>query len=157
MTRRPPRSTRTDTLFPYTTLFRSVAAALVHGRLGVAEIDGTGLRDAEVLALSDAMVLVEEPTYSRRFPAERWAHAEIELRDGRRLRSEPCPARGDPEAPFSDTELLAKFHGLADPMLGTARSGAIAEGCLTIDEAADLAPFLDTVLAAPLEARQAAS
>src|SRR3546814_18088892 len=28
MIRRPPRSTRTDTLFPYTTLFRSVAAAL---------------------------------------------------------------------------------------------------------------------------------
>src|SRR3546814_3007115 len=26
MTRRPPRSTRTDTLFPYTTLFRSVGA-----------------------------------------------------------------------------------------------------------------------------------
>src|SRR3546814_3760532 len=28
MIRRPPRSTRTDTLFPYTTLFRSVAAAV---------------------------------------------------------------------------------------------------------------------------------
>src|SRR3546814_19052705 len=28
MTRRPPRSTRTDTLFPYTTLFRSVGADL---------------------------------------------------------------------------------------------------------------------------------
>src|SRR3546814_1919623 len=27
MIRRPPRSTRTDTLFPYTTLFRSVASA----------------------------------------------------------------------------------------------------------------------------------
>src|SRR3546814_19814566 len=27
MIRRPPRSTRTDTLFPYTTLFRSVSAA----------------------------------------------------------------------------------------------------------------------------------
>src|SRR3546814_7009608 len=26
MIRRPPRSTRTDTLFPYTTLFRSVAS-----------------------------------------------------------------------------------------------------------------------------------
>src|SRR3546814_1318023 len=26
MIRRPPKSTRTDTLFPYTTLFRSVAA-----------------------------------------------------------------------------------------------------------------------------------
>src|SRR3546814_15038944 len=28
MMRRPPRSTRTDTLFPYTTLFRSFAAAV---------------------------------------------------------------------------------------------------------------------------------
>src|SRR3546814_4069735 len=28
MIRRPPRSTRTDTLFPYTTLFRSVAVRM---------------------------------------------------------------------------------------------------------------------------------
>src|SRR3546814_300414 len=28
MTRRPPRSTRTDTLFPYTTLFRSLTAGV---------------------------------------------------------------------------------------------------------------------------------
>src|SRR3546814_14435211 len=28
MLRRPPRSTRTDTLFPYTTLFRSLAAVV---------------------------------------------------------------------------------------------------------------------------------
>src|SRR3546814_8328286 len=32
MIRRPPRSTRTDTLFPYTTLFRSGAAILFHER-----------------------------------------------------------------------------------------------------------------------------
>src|SRR3546814_13434906 len=31
MIRRPPRSTRTDTLFPYTTLFRSEAAAQLRG------------------------------------------------------------------------------------------------------------------------------
>src|SRR3546814_15518301 len=31
MIRRPPRSTRTDTLFPYTTLFRSLAVR-VYGR-----------------------------------------------------------------------------------------------------------------------------
>src|SRR3546814_4317424 len=32
MTRRPPRSTRTDTLFPYTTLFRSHRARRPHRR-----------------------------------------------------------------------------------------------------------------------------
>src|SRR3546814_10637128 len=33
MIRRPPRSTRTDTLFPYTTLFRSSACCELIGRL----------------------------------------------------------------------------------------------------------------------------
>src|SRR3546814_3757375 len=33
MIRRPPRSTRTDTLFPYTTLFRSAGAADATARL----------------------------------------------------------------------------------------------------------------------------
>src|SRR3546814_20859876 len=31
MIRRPPRSTRTDTLFPYTTLFRSAEPVAFHG------------------------------------------------------------------------------------------------------------------------------
>src|SRR3546814_16149519 len=34
MLRRPPRSTRTDTLFPYTTLFRSPEAVRLNGRKG---------------------------------------------------------------------------------------------------------------------------
>src|SRR3546814_9352222 len=33
MIRRPPRSTRTDTLFPYTTLFRSAAVSCAFQRL----------------------------------------------------------------------------------------------------------------------------
>src|SRR3546814_17608127 len=40
MRRRPPRSTRTDTLFPYTTLFRS--AAFADQAEGLAATDGEG-------------------------------------------------------------------------------------------------------------------
>src|SRR3546814_19772786 len=36
MIRRPPRSTRTDTLFPYTTLFRSPASGRIVPRNGAA-------------------------------------------------------------------------------------------------------------------------
>src|SRR3546814_14421782 len=36
MIRRPPRSTRTDTLFPYTTLFRSRAGGIEAERLEIA-------------------------------------------------------------------------------------------------------------------------
>src|SRR3546814_11601385 len=39
MIRRPPRSTRTDTLFPYTTLFRSQALVLSHAHLIPASIN----------------------------------------------------------------------------------------------------------------------
>src|SRR3546814_10519109 len=42
MIRRPPRSTRTDTLFPYTTLFRSCQDASVVLRIFVAELEDTG-------------------------------------------------------------------------------------------------------------------
>src|SRR3546814_5966157 len=54
MIRRPPRSTRTDTLFPYTTLFRSGAGATVdlrrdralpgHRRTAAATVAGAGPR-----------------------------------------------------------------------------------------------------------------
>src|SRR3546814_12630745 len=46
MIRRPPRSTRTDTLFPYTTLFRSEGGAHDLGR-----VDDAGLHQIAVLAL----------------------------------------------------------------------------------------------------------
>src|SRR3546814_3298602 len=40
MIRRPPRSTRTDTLFPYTTLFRSLAAQAALEQFG--KVDDIG-------------------------------------------------------------------------------------------------------------------
>src|SRR3546814_5041287 len=41
MIRRPPRATRTDTLFPYTTLFRSLGDADKYAGLEVAAVSGS--------------------------------------------------------------------------------------------------------------------
>src|SRR3546814_8153733 len=71
MIRRPPRSTRTDTLFPYTTLFRSVdrdAAVGLHHRLF-----GRG----RIAAVGD-----------RRRPHVRWAAPAERRTAGAGLRSE---------------------------------------------------------------------
>src|SRR3546814_9007922 len=40
MIRRPPRSTRTDTLFPYTTLFRSQVAHIIHRSRSIIVLEG---------------------------------------------------------------------------------------------------------------------
>src|SRR3546814_3285251 len=42
MRRRPPRSTRTDTLFPYTTLFRSIVAAKTDAGVSLFAVDPAG-------------------------------------------------------------------------------------------------------------------
>src|SRR3546814_8016553 len=53
MIRRPPRSTRTDTLFPYTTLFRSVLAAASEALLANADAKASDAKSAD-----DAVVAV---------------------------------------------------------------------------------------------------
>src|SRR3546814_11903507 len=49
MSRRPPRSTRTDTLFPYTTLFRSKHQRLILILAALAALFGAGLLAASAL------------------------------------------------------------------------------------------------------------
>src|SRR3546814_13032989 len=70
MIRRPPRSTRTDTLFPYTTLFRSLVWLYQDGWFGrqaealqLAALEGSGhlgLRIEEVLVQGRARTDGEE-------------------------------------------------------------------------------------------------
>src|SRR3546814_6146535 len=76
MQRRPPKSKRTDTLFPYTTLFRSVLDeavpdVLVYGRIldrGIGEDDSVGIDPLALVhrqvrgevAVTVAVALVEE-------------------------------------------------------------------------------------------------
>src|SRR3546814_6047269 len=50
MIRRPPRSTRTDTLFPYTTLFRSLARPENAARLAA---DETALLQYSLVTVND--------------------------------------------------------------------------------------------------------
>src|SRR3546814_9207396 len=51
MIRRPPRSTRTDTLFPYTTLFRSCQEAIILDGEGM-KTEGAEVRSCEGEALA---------------------------------------------------------------------------------------------------------
>src|SRR3546814_13784959 len=54
MRRRPPRSTRTDTLFPYTTLFRSFLVRLVPYRRSDERIEGVVATFIDVSLLTQA-------------------------------------------------------------------------------------------------------
>src|SRR3546814_7203884 len=63
MIRRPPRSTRTDTLFPYTTLFRSplpkVFRLTKSGKLTEGIFKGETINTPSMLAVEDAIFALE--------------------------------------------------------------------------------------------------
>src|SRR3546814_2621995 len=63
MIRRPPRSTRTDTLFPYTTLFRSADVAD-----GLEIADAQSVEDVGDLALKDGGLVGEGKAGNRLQP-----------------------------------------------------------------------------------------
>jgi 2-methylcitrate dehydratase PrpD len=141
---RQPRSTEEA---QYSTAFPA-AVAMVRGAIGPEDIEGAALHDPEILRLSTGMMIDECEEYNAAFPARRIAHVTLVLRDGRRLTSGPTEASGDPENPASDTEIAAKYHAYAAPVLGTSRAKAIAAAIDGLDNG-PLAPFTDLILAHP--------
>src|SRR3546814_16476594 len=81
MIRRPPRSTRTDTLFPYTTLFRSLRSSDLHpaARSVDVELDELGVHRGGGEAIGAHAFGVEDDAdfAAHAAPSIRVAHAEI--------------------------------------------------------------------------------
>lgn len=103
-----------------------VAAALVHGRLGPAEVTPPGLHDPAVTALTQRLEIRAHEAFSRRFPAQRLAAVSIRLTDGTEYASGPSEPRGTPGDPMDRAAIHDKFTAYAEPMLGTDRTDALA-------------------------------
>ena len=123
-----------------------VASALVKGRLGVEEIAGAGLEDPEAARLVAATSVHEGALYNERFPAGRWGDVTLVLKDGRRLNSGELNARGGPENPMAEDEIIAKYREYAEPALGASRSRAIEDGVRRLaDPAVDFTGLIELV------------
>src|SRR3546814_3136281 len=70
MIRRPPRSTRTDTLFPYTTLFRST---LRHGKKARKQAQHGSCRAGRLLRITYAYYVLREACRRKRWRMPRWS------------------------------------------------------------------------------------
>jgi 2-methylcitrate dehydratase PrpD len=101
-----------------------LAAMILRGRIGADEITEGGLKDSAVLDLAARIKLIEDPDICARFPAERFAVARLQTKDGRTFRSDWVEAHGGPANPLSDDEIRSKFRDLA-AHLGDTRSRAI--------------------------------
>ena len=104
-----------------------VAAMVVRGQVGVSEFTEETLHDPEILRISRAIRLIDDPEMTRLSTENRWAQVTLILKDGRRLEDAPRRPRGDPDFPLSDQQISEKFHGLAGTVLHEARVSEIEE------------------------------
>ncbi len=128
-----------------------VAAMIVRGQVGVPELSEATLHDPEILRISQATVLIDDPHFTAISVGKRWAQVAMTLTDGRIVTSEPRTPRGDTDLPLSDAEIAEKFHLFADPVLGRARADELQELSGKFDQldARDFARLLDLCLRAP--------
>ncbi|WP_299847422.1 MmgE/PrpD family protein [uncultured Roseovarius sp.] len=128
----------------------SLATLLVHGRIGPEHISADGLNDAQVSALVQRITAQEDPRHSARFPQGRWSDIAVTLTSGRVLHSGDANARGGPEAPMADAEILEKLHHMAGDVLPVDRINAIwAMRDTLLDPDSKFADLAKLVTAAP--------
>lgn len=131
-----------------------LAAFLVRGKLGAAEIATEALRDEAIQAMARRIRLEELAEATRRFPVERLARVAIERDDGAGFTSDLTPARGDPTSPLDDAALRAKYAELTAG-LGANRSALIEDAVWSLDKSAGALPTLLDLTLAPSGSRDA--
>jgi 2-methylcitrate dehydratase PrpD len=136
--------------FSYSIAF-PVACMIVRGQIGVEELQPATLSDPEILRVSQATQLIDDPHFTKISVGKRWAEVTIRTHDGRSYTSEPRTPRGDNDQPLSDAEISDKFHRFADPVLGRSRAEEIEDLSGRFDSlsALDFARLLDLCLTAP--------
>ncbi len=124
-----------------------VAAAMVYGKLSASELKGDALTNPAVLSIVDRMELIEDDTFSRCFPARRFARVLIETADGEIYDSGETEAKWDAVAPPTDTELREKFRMLTREQLSDTRADELETAvwnCAGLSDAAPLLALINT-------------
>jgi len=119
-----------DALFSRT---QQAVLGLLFGRAGEAEYADEIVRRADVVELRRKVVATATEGI-----AEDAADVTVRLKGGRSVHVHVEHAIGSLARPMSDADLEAKFHGLADPVLGKVKAAALHELCRKIAAAVDV-------------------
>jgi 2-methylcitrate dehydratase PrpD len=102
-----------------------VAHALAHGSVRLGAFSAERLGDPELRSLMDRIEIEVDAELDAAFPGRRAARVSIDWADGSSDSWLQPTRKGDPDAPLSDADLEAKFHELADPVIGRERAGTL--------------------------------
>jgi 2-methylcitrate dehydratase PrpD len=114
-------------------VYHGCAAGLTYGRAAEEEFADDIVNRADMVALRRKVVATVDDAID-----EAAADVTAILTDGRRIHVRVEHAIGSLANPMTDAQLEAKFRGLAEPVLGADRCGALISACWGVGQASDL-------------------
>jgi 2-methylcitrate dehydratase PrpD len=123
-----------DEFQAHVSLYHWTAIALIRGTTLTTDMQLASVRDPEIVAFQPRITAIGDPSI-----APDQTELRITMRDGTRhdCRIEHC--LGSATQPMTDAQLEAKFRGLAEPVVGTARTASLIAACWDLEQLADAA------------------
>jgi 2-methylcitrate dehydratase len=125
-----------------------VAAAFLDGGVTPATFAPSRIKDPALRPLIKRLTVVEDPEFTRRYPAESCTRIEVTTRDGRRIAAQTSHPKGHYRNPLTDAEVEAKFRGLAGGALGETGCGRVLAAVSDLPNAATLDALLESLVVA---------
>src|SRR4051812_34580654 len=119
-------------------VYHGFAAGLIFGRAGEEEYEDAIVTREDMVQLRRKVVATVDDSID-----EAAADVTAVLKDGTRKRVFVEHAIGSLERPMTDRDLEGKFHTLADPVIGTARTATLIEACWNLGDAKDVRPVVE--------------
>jgi 2-methylcitrate dehydratase PrpD len=118
-------------------VYHGCAAGLIFGRAGEEEFADHIVTREDVVALRRKVQAVVDTSVR-----EESVYVTAKLKDGRSVQVHVEHAIGSLQRPMSDTDLEAKFHNLADPILGASKVQSVLGACWSLSQASNLQALL---------------
>ncbi len=119
-----------------------IAAAVADGAVLPSSFSDEKLRDARILGLLAKINVIADPDIDALFPKIKRARVSITTLEGNTHTAQVDYAKGSPQNPLSDEELIAKFRANAEGIVSKKRQDEIIAATWGFDEVNDLGAYM---------------
>jgi 2-methylcitrate dehydratase len=119
-----------------------VAAAAADGQVLPESFTEEKLFDKEIRRLLPLIKVYADPEIDEVFPEKKRARIKIQLQDGTSYDTVTDIAKGDPQNPLTDDELIAKFHANASGVLRKPQREKIVKTTFKLESLQDIADYM---------------
>ena len=124
-----------------------IAVAAVDGNVLPEAFSDEKLRDPRIWELLPKIKVIADPEIDRLFPKIKRARVKITTVDGYAHQAQTDVAKGSPEDPLSDDEIVAKFRANASGIVSDQRMDEIIETTWKFENVSDLSDYMDLLVA----------